>query len=70
MYHRKHVEHIFRRDDHSRQARDREAGLVERIWRCTMKGYVTDSGYMGFINGRYQLFACEADYIEYLAVED
>ena len=31
-----------------------------------MKGYVTSSGYMGLVNGRYMLFATEADYIEYL----
>lgn len=30
-----------------------------------MKGYVTPFGYMGFINGRYILFSCEADYLDY-----
>ena len=30
-----------------------------------MKGYVTDSGYMGFVDGRYLLFACEQDYREW-----
>lgn len=30
-----------------------------------MKGYVTESGYMGFVNGSYRLFASEADYREY-----
>ncbi len=30
-----------------------------------MKGYVTDSGYMGFVEGRYLLFASEADYRDY-----
>lgn len=30
-----------------------------------MKGYVTDSGYMGYVDGRYVLFASESDYIEY-----
>ena len=29
-----------------------------------MKGYVTMAGYMGYINGRYILFATEEDYIE------
>lgn len=29
-----------------------------------MKGYVVESGYMGFINGRYILFADERDYME------
>lgn len=31
-----------------------------------MKGYVTANGYMGYVNGVYILFACEADYREYL----
>ena len=31
-----------------------------------MKGYNTSEGYMGLVNGRYVLFACEADYREYL----
>lgn len=29
-----------------------------------MKGYVVDSGYMGYIDGQYQLFADENDYRE------
>lgn len=33
-----------------------------------MKGYNTSDGYMGLVDGRYVLFACEADYREY--VED
>ena len=32
-----------------------------------MKGYNTDSGYMGLVNGRYMLFASEEDYIEYIS---
>lgn len=31
-----------------------------------MKGYSTQSGYMGFVNGTYMLFACEEDYREYM----
>ncbi len=31
-----------------------------------MKGYVTASGYMGFVNGNYVLFASEEEYREYL----
>lgn len=31
-----------------------------------MKGYYTDSGYMGYLNGDYILFSCEDDYIEYV----
>ena len=29
-----------------------------------MKGYYTNQGYMGFLNGSYQLFANETDYFE------
>ena len=31
-----------------------------------MKGYNTSEGYMGLVEGRYILFASEADYREYL----
>ena len=31
-----------------------------------MKGYTTASGYMGYVNGEYILFASEADYLEYM----
>lgn len=31
-----------------------------------MKGYNTEHGYMGFVNGTYVLFASEADYREYM----
>ena len=31
-----------------------------------MKGYNTDCGYMGFVNGRYILFACESEYVEFM----
>ncbi len=30
-----------------------------------MKGYPTETGYMGYIEGSYMLFASEGDYIEY-----
>ena len=32
-----------------------------------MRGYFTASGYYGLVNGRYCLFASEADYFETLA---
>lgn len=35
-----------------------------RIWK--MKGYTTDNGYMGYVNGGYQLFASESDYKEWM----
>ena len=31
-----------------------------------MKGYTTESGYMGYVNGSYVLFASEADYREWM----
>jgi len=33
-----------------------------------MKGYVTETGYMGYVGGRYQLFASENDYYEYAEI--
>ena len=32
-----------------------------------VKGYPTESGYMGYVNGEYMLFATEDDYREYVA---
>ena len=31
-----------------------------------MKGYYISLGYMGFVNGKYILFATDTDYYEYL----
>jgi hypothetical protein len=31
-----------------------------------MKGYHTSDGYMGLVDGRYVLFASEADYRDYI----
>jgi len=31
-----------------------------------MRGYLTSSGYMGYVNGKYILFATEAEYIEHI----
>lgn len=31
-----------------------------------MKGYTIAGGYMGYVDGEYILFACEADYLEYV----
>ena len=31
-----------------------------------MKGYYTEYGYMGYVEGRYMLFASEADYYDYM----
>lgn len=32
-----------------------------------MKGYAVESGYMGYVDGVYMLFATEADYEDYLS---
>lgn len=32
------------------------------------KGYYVASGYMGYVDGAYMLFADEDDYLEYLEV--
>ena len=31
-----------------------------------MKGYTVESGYMGYVNGVYMLFASEKDYLDYI----
>ena len=31
-----------------------------------MKGYATSNGYMGFVEGRYILFASESEYYDYM----
>lgn len=30
-----------------------------------LKGYYVNEGYMGYINGKYMLFASEPDYYDY-----
>lgn len=34
-----------------------------------MKGYYTDSGYMSYVHGRYELFVSESEYVEYIRGE-
>ena len=34
-----------------------------------MKGYYTEKGYMGLVDGVYVLFSCERDYDEYMEEE-
>ena len=38
--------------------------LIRRYF--TMKGYVTASGYMGYVENEYILFASEDDYFDYM----
>lgn len=33
-----------------------------------MKGYYVASGYMGYVEGKYMLFANESEYYEYIGV--
>lgn len=35
-----------------------------------MKGYTVESGYMGYVNGSYMLFASEMDYEEYMEMDN
>ena len=32
-----------------------------------MKGYIVESGYMGYVENRYMLFASEEDYEDYIS---
>lgn len=34
------------------------------------KGYSVPNGYMGLVNGKYQLFATELDYLEYMLINE
>ncbi len=34
-----------------------------------MKGYAVESGYMGYVEGEYMLFASEMDYVDYVEAE-
>lgn len=35
-----------------------------------MKDYYVDAGYMGYVEGKYILFASETDYREYMEVKE
>jgi hypothetical protein len=35
-----------------------------------MRGYYTNGGYCGCVNGKYILFASESDYFDFMADED
>ena len=35
-----------------------------------VKGYSVPDGYMGLLNGKYQLFASENDYLEYVLINE
>lgn len=38
--------------------------FIRRTEEKQMKGYVVESGYMGYVDGQYVLFADESDYAE------
>ena len=33
-----------------------------------MKGYYNNAGYMGYVEGRWMLFASESDYLDYMEI--
>lgn len=35
-----------------------------------MRGFFTDGGFVGYVDGRYMLFADEADYYDFLADDE
>ena len=35
-----------------------------------MKGYVTNNGYMGYVDGKYILFASDKEYFEFIYAEE
>ena len=41
--------------------------VCRKEYTMPIKGYPVDSGYMGYVEGEYMLFACESDYIDYIA---
>ena len=46
----------------SEQRFEQKSGKGEMI----MKGYAVESGYMGYVDGEYMLFASETDYEDYM----
>ena len=46
------------------QRRNLNAEKMEEL--AMKKGFSTDDGYMGLVEGRYILFASESDYYEYM----
>lgn len=44
-----------------------KTGEAGRKGESIMKGYAVESGYMGYVNGVYMLFASETDYEDYMA---
>lgn len=55
------IPHLFFYYEYNRKSKS-----TERKGVGAMKGYTTENGYMGYVNGGYRLFASEADYREWL----
>lgn len=49
---------------HNNSNKKTDASVLEGA--VIMRGYHTDKGYMGYVDGEYMLFSCEADYYEFL----
>ena len=43
---------------------------VESMNENAIKGYVVPDGFMGLVKGKYQLFASENDYLEYMLINE
>ena len=41
--------------------------IMKEVNNMILKGYYTNSGYMGFVDGKYLLFASEQDYEEFVS---
>ncbi|MDO4961861.1 MAG: hypothetical protein Q4E57_08435 [Eubacteriales bacterium] len=44
-------------------------GIVKKVrvkGRQIMKGYTTENGFMGYVEGTYMLFVSEEEYFEYI----
>ena len=54
------IPHLFLYHEYNRKIEATKKGVDD------MKGYTTEHGYMGFVNGDYRLFASEADYREWM----
>lgn len=56
------ITHLF---GHTVNVKEKKINLTETEG-PEMKGFNTDDGYMGLVDGRYILFASEADYYDYI----
>jgi hypothetical protein len=52
--------------DCNHQADEASNEAFKEMEEWAMKGYNTGDGYMGFVEGRYILFASESDYYDFM----